>query len=197
MRLLPNWIQSISKHISADANIRPMLAWIHITDTHVSATDSFMAIRSELPKKESHKYVWENVESLPEEWIIVPSVLIDKIKFIPNKNVDALDKNAVIRTLDDANISIVVSDLDTEVQYTSRILKWKFPDVEAFHKSISESTKKEEIAFNIQKMQDMLATLKAMWFENLKLSTHEVTWIVLKPYNTQEDTWGLVMPLKI
>lgn len=196
MRLLPKWIQDISKNVSANPSIRPMLAWVHVTNTHAWATNSFIAIRAELPKIQHVKFPWENVPVLPDDWIIIPAKLLEKIKFTKNKITPVLD-NWVIRKLDDWNISIVVSDVETETQYTSRIITGKMPDLESFHKKITESEKKEEIAFSIEYMIDMLSTFKAMWYSNLRLSTHKEQWIVLKPYDTKEDTWWLVMPLKI
>ena len=66
MRLLPKWIQDIAKNITANENIRPDLAGVHVSNTHVSATNSFIAIRVELPKTESSKYPGKNMELLPE-----------------------------------------------------------------------------------------------------------------------------------
>ena len=198
MRLLPHWIQAISKNISADAKNRPTLSSIHITNTHIWATNSFMAIRAEInPKFISEKFPWGWIKELPEEWIIVPKLLIDDIKFKKNKNFDVIDQKAVIRTLTDDDVSIVITDLDNEITYKSRIFKGKMPDLELFHKTISQSEKREEIAFNIEYMIDMLNTFKAMWHDNLRLSTFKENWIVLKPHDKHHDSWWLVMPLKI
>ncbi|MBP9780193.1 hypothetical protein KBD33_06280 [Candidatus Gracilibacteria bacterium] len=198
MRLLPKWIQDVSKNISADVNIRPVLAGVHITNTHVGATNSFIAIRAELnPKYVSEKFPGMGIDAIPDEGIIIPSKLIDDIKFKPHKNYDVVDKKAVIRTLDEDYITISTTDLDNEISYKSRFIKGKMPDLEAFHKKISESEKKEEIAFGIEYMVDMLNTFKAMGHDSLILSTHVEQGIVLKPYKRNEDTWGLVMPLKL
>lgn len=197
MRLLPKWVQDVAKNVTANPNIRPILAWVHITNTHVGATNSYIAIRAELPKIEHTKYPWENAETIPENWVIIPAKLLEKVKFSKNKLVSAVNDKAVIRTIDDDNISIVVSDIESETQYTSRLIKWKMPDLDSFHKTISGSEKKEEIAFSIDYMIDMLSTFKAIWYDNLRLATHKEQGIVLKPYDTQEDTWGLIMPLKI
>jgi len=198
MRLLPKWVQDISKNISADPNIRPILAWVHITNTHVWATNSFIAIRAELDKQYvSEKFPWMGVENIPDDGIIIPSKLVDDIKFKPNKNFDIVDKKAVIRSLDEDYITISTNDLDNEVSYKSRFIKWKMPDLESFHRDISNSEKKEEIAFSINYMIDMLNTFKAMWHDSLILSTHAKQWIIVKPYRKLEDTWGLIMPLKI
>lgn len=198
MRLLPHWVQSVSKNISADPSIRPILAWVHITNTHIWATNSFIAIRAELnPKYVSEKFPWMWIETIPEWWIIIPSKLLNDIKFKPHKTYDVVDRKAVIRELNDDYITVTTNDLDNEISYKSAFIKWKMPDLESFHKEISESIKKEEIAFWIEYMIDMLNTFKAMWHDSLILSTHEKQWIVLKPYKRNEDTWGLVMPLKI
>ena len=198
MRLLPHWIQAISKNISADSKIRPLLSSVHITNTHVWATNSFIAIRAELPQEFiSEKFPWENCNSIPDEWIIVPKLLIDDIKFKKNKNFDVIDQKAVIRTLTENDVSIVITDLDNEITYKSRIIKGKMPDLESFHKTISQSEKREEIAFKIEYMIDMLNTFKAMWHDNMRLSTFKENWIVLKPHDKNHDSWWLVMPLKI
>lgn len=137
------------------------------------------------------------IETLPEEWIIIPSKLIDDIKFKPHKTYDVVDKKAVIRELNDDYITVTTNDIDNEISYKSRFIKGKMPDLESFHRIISGSEKKEEIAFWIEHMVDMLNTFKAMWHYSLILSTHAEQWIILKPYKRNEDTWGLVMPLKL
>lgn len=198
MRLLPKWIQDVSKNISADSSLRPTLAWVHITNTHVSATNALIAIRAELDKEYvSENFPWMWIDSIPEEGIIIPSKLIDDIKFKSNKNFDVIDRKAVIRSLDGDNITILTTDLDNEVSYKSPFIKWKMPDLESFHIDISNSEKKEEIAFNIKSMIDLLNTLKAIWHDDLILSTHAKKWIIVKPYNRREDTWWLIMPLRI
>lgn len=45
MFTIPSWIKSIAKNVSAEGNIRPTLACVHITpDGRLQATNSFIAV---------------------------------------------------------------------------------------------------------------------------------------------------------
>ena len=78
--LLPHYISSISKNMTAPASIRPTLAGVHITPTHIEATDSFMLIRTEYPS---------SPEVIPAEGIIVRSDTIKRAK-ITKKDITEL-----------------------------------------------------------------------------------------------------------
>lgn len=200
MRLLPKWIQAISKNVSAQWNIRPTLAWVHVTNTHVSATDSFIAIRVELAEKwKSEEFPGENLTELPEWGIIIPSRLIDWMKFKNSKIwAEILDDKCVIRSLDDDKISLVITDLDDEISYKAKVIKWAMPDLEHFHQDIIKNPATDRVWVSCEKMIEMLKTMQAIGHKDVIIETRSTSGIIVQPYERNDySTWWLVMPLKI
>lgn len=83
--LIPKFIKTIASKISADGNIRPSLAGVRVTPTHLEATNSFVAVSIQNPfgALDAKHYPGSLKRTLSDGNITISR---DEIALIPFKN---------------------------------------------------------------------------------------------------------------
>ena len=173
--------------MTAPASIRPTLAGVHITPTHIEATDSFMLIRTEYPS---------SPEVIPAEGIIVRSDTIKRAK-ITKKDITEL-------SYDQNNCTIIKCNANWRQEIIDGTIQGKFPDLERFITSLTTSRINATSHFDIDMMIRALTTLQDMGYENAQIDLREVlAAIMITPYPTGKDkvrnnqkTEVMIMPVK-
>lgn len=186
--LLPHYMSSMSKNMTAPASIRPTLAGVHITPTHIEATDSFMLIRTEYPS---------SPDVIPAEGIIVRSDMLKRAKITK--------KDIVELSYDQNNCTITKCNANWRQEVIDGTIQGKFPDIQKFlTKYTAPETIKATSRFDIDLMIRALTTLQDMGYEKAQVDLREVLdAIMITPYSTRRDelmygrkTEVMIMPVK-
>ncbi len=200
MKLIPKFIQDIARYISADSKVRPTLSSVCITNDHLEATNSYLAVRLSLPKHTHESYpvlMSEAVEKLDAP-ILIPKKTILEMKFKKNKNFEFMNENALLVKTKEWYVGLQITDLETTTTYETREMKWHFPDIKSFYDAIIATPKKERIWVSIEYMISALQVMQASCWDKCIIETREKEGVLITPYESEwYDSFALVMPLKL
>ncbi len=200
--LIPKFIKTIASKIASDGNIRPALAGVCVTPTHLEATNSFIAVSIKNPFTENDvkNYPSALKRTLSDENITISKEEIAMIPFRANHKWKHLSNRAALVSNGEAtSASIECSYANTnKVRVTAQVLKGKFPDIRAFCTPYDERKDYQTAWVNTQYMIDVLTTMRDAGYENVILSISWLKPIFVEPYkrDPNDDSIGLVMPLK-
>jgi len=98
MRLLRSWISALADKFCASMNERPILSYVRISNTHIDATNSFIAAHIQLPENpnaEKYPAKGNRVQSLKTP-ILFPAKTIKQIKWKVTPGFPDIDRKAVL-----------------------------------------------------------------------------------------------------
>ena len=134
--LIPKFIKTIASKIASDGNFRPALAGVRVTQTHLEATNSFVAvsIKNPLTSVDVKHYPGSLKRTLSDGDITISK---DEIALIPFKNSKKYaylsDRAALVSNGEATSASIeCYYPNESKVKVTAQVLQGKFPDIRAF-----------------------------------------------------------------
>lgn len=201
--LIPKFIKTIASRISANGNIRPALAGVRITPTHLEATNSFVAvsIKNSFNHVDEKHYPGSLKRTLSDGDITIST---DEIKLIPFKKSKKWwhlsDRAALVTNGEATSASIECYYPDnTKIKVTAQVLQGKFPDIRAFCTPYAERKDYQTTWVNTQYMIDVLTTMRDAGYNNVIVSICPNKPIFIEPYDKvkDDDSIGLVMGLKM
>lgn len=201
--LIPKFIKTIASKIASDGNIRPALAGVYLTPTHLEATNSFIAVSIKNPfgELDEKHYPGSLKRTLSDGNITISK---DEIALIPFKNSNKyayLSNRAALVSNGEAWAASIECYYpnNSKVKVTAQVLGGKFPDIRAFCTPYAERKDYQTAWVNTQYMIDVLTTMRDAWYENVILSISWEKPIFVEPYrrDPKDDSIGLVMPLKL
>ena len=201
--LIPKFIKTIASKIASDGNIRPALAGVRVTKTHLEATNSFVAVSIKNPftEKDIRNYPGALKRTLSDGDITISKDEIAMIPFrVNNKWKNLSNRAALVSNGEATSASIECSYANTnKVRVTAQVLQGKFPDIRSFCTPYEERKDYQRSGVNTQYMIDVLTTMRDAGYDNVILSISWVKPIFIEPYDKEkdDDSIGLVMPLKL
>lgn len=201
--LIPKFIKTIASKISADGNIRPALAGVHITPTHFEATNSFVAVSIKNPFTEvDEKHYPSGLKrTLSEGNIVVSKEEIALIPFKNSRKYRHLDNRAALVSNGEAWAASIECYYpnNNKVKVTAQVLNGKFPDIRAFCTPYADRKNYQTAWVNTQYMIDVLTTMRDAGYNSVTISLTPDKPIFIEPYDKVkgDDSIGLVMGLKM
>lgn len=201
--LIPKFIKTIASRISADGNVRPTLAGVHLTKTHLEATNSFVAVSIKNPFKDSDakKYPSGLKRTLSDDPITLSREEISLIPFKASKKYSHLDNRAALVSNGEAWTASVECYYpnNNKVRVTANVVGGKFPDIRSFITPYAKREGYEKCGVSAQYMIDVLTTMRDAWYDQVVISVSPNKPIFVEPYRRvpEDDSIGLVMGLKM
>ena len=212
MFTIPSWIKSIAKNVSAEGNIRPALACVHITkDGRLQATNSFIAVSfradfGDNKNKTAEKYPEigaRKLEEVPEGGISLPTDLIHSIPMIRSKFAEILDKRFVLcdphpdrgTQFFADHVAVGVTDLNRTQVITGRKIAAKFPEIEPLIDDALTSPPVEKVRVDVDYMIAILKTYKDAGFRDVVMEPR-ATALVFSAREDAKAARAILMPLK-
>ena len=179
MFTIPQWIKSISKHISADGNIRPQLACVHVTnDGKLQATNSYIAVSFNVAKTESEKLLTSEkypdvgapqLGEIPELGLSIPCGLINSISMKKNKS-EIIDRRFVlIDPNSEDHVAIGYTDLERSSVMRNRKIKAQFPKIEHFIDGVLKNPVDPASWMDVNYLLDTLQVFKDAGYNRVTL----------------------------
>ncbi len=172
--LIPKFIKTIASKIASDGNIRPGLAGVRVTPTHLEATNSFIAVSIKNPftENDAKNYPSALKRTLSDGDITISKDEIAMIPFRANNKWKHLSNRAALVSNGEAtSASIECSYANTnKVRVTAPVLQGKFPDIRSFCAPYAERTDYQRSGVNAQYMIDVLTVMRDAGYNNVILS---------------------------
>ena len=196
--IIHKFIKTIASRITADGNIRPSLAWVHITPTHFEATNSFMAVRIKnlFTEKDNTNYP-STLKRVIDKWITISKEQIKMIPFKKSKWSHLSDRATIVSSGDSWEVSVECTYATNEkVRVTWNVINGNFPNIESF---INDKDWYNKCWVNAQYMIDVLTVMIDAGYKDVALLTNWLKPIFIEPaYKVEwDDSTGLIMPIKL
>jgi len=201
--LIPKFIKTIASRISANPDYRPGLAWVHVTPTHIEATDSFVAVRIKNPFTESDakKYPSGLKRILSNDSVMIHKDEIALIPFKTSKKYRHLNERAALVSNGEAGSASIECYYpnNSKVKVTAQTINAKFPDIVQFMTPYAKREGYTENAVSAQKLIDALTVMRDAGYTEVRISSCPNKPMFIEPYNKvkDDDSIALVMGLKI
>lgn len=186
MFTIPQWIKSISKHVSADGNIRPQLACVHVTnDGKLQATNSYIAVSFNVARTKSEKSLTADrypdvgakpIEEIPELGLSIPSGLIKTLSMKKNKT-EIIDRRFILvdpcpdrgTQYYEDHLAIGFTDLERSHVIRNRKIKAQFPKIEHFIDGVLENPVDPATWIDVNYLLDTLQVFKDAGYDRVTL----------------------------
>jgi len=205
--LLPKFLKAVAPFISRDET-RAILTAVHLTPTHVAATDSYRLVR--IGYKGGNANDFPKIGDQSPMTGIINAVAVDGKTFVKAlSSVPAQRKNSRrgslpvltnVAVMDDGEhtVSLGVTDLDQSTVFVARKVQGSFPPYENLIPDSKENPPWAQVSVNASFLADMAKAVKTFGSDVVTIQV----WSPLKPVmftasNTEGGTFqGLQMPVR-